>query len=499
MEPNPTAVDPIPDYATTFSRQEHEWLYQFLHLPADDNPVTNPSRRSDAVEISIIDIIASSSARILSFPPSNDAELTPNFLQALSEVPSDSMARILLVSHQASDHIHKSYLNAIGWTYKIDPSFFEYHYSLSCHRDFQQKWRKGNIPTPLPSRVPYLQIIYDSFSHMTMWKGGLEHNPVIVILEHRSWLMEFELKKSVSSILPPNAQTRKFVPEMECVYPYIQSSLSKFAGFCNFHTWSSDGPRSGNSHLFQNVLGTCLTHQKELTYSMDNLARFLSRQGLLETSMPATWRDVINDYKALIVQTERTNHEIQAYLQAVQGMDALNETKAAIKQADSVRKLTFVAFVFIPLSFSCSFFGMNIKQLDSGTVNIGYFFLLAFLSALLAYIISASIKPSEQGLARARDRFADREMCDDSESLITARRILWKWMTRKLTVLRKLDDKWDLAERKALETHDWDDTAFTWVQVLWPFCLEIARGVGERLKALGSRETNSNQGAPEEG
>ncbi|KAH7407137.1 hypothetical protein BKA64DRAFT_408072 [Cadophora sp. MPI-SDFR-AT-0126] len=141
---------------------------------------------------------------------------------------------------------------------------------------------------------------------------------------------------------------------------------------------------------------------------------------------------------------------------------------------------------------------MNIKQLDAGTVNIEYFFLLAFLLALLAYIISAPIKPAEQGLGRARERFAERDLWHDSESMITAQRIFWKWMTRKSTLLESLDEKWDDAYGEMLEEHSEDDTAFTWVQVLLPFFCEIGRGMRGRMMSLVSRNTDGNQNSPRE-
>lgn len=52
----------------------------------------------------------------------------------------------------------------------------------------------------------------------------------------------------------------------------------------------------------------------------------------------------------------------------------LAESKEAKKSAEGLRKLTFVAFFYIPLSFTTSFFGMNFKQLGQGTLSIWTFF-----------------------------------------------------------------------------------------------------------------------------
>ncbi|KAL8903057.1 MAG: hypothetical protein Q9207_004189 [Kuettlingeria erythrocarpa] len=49
----------------------------------------------------------------------------------------------------------------------------------------------------------------------------------------------------------------------------------------------------------------------------------------------------------------------------------LAESKEAKKQAEGLRKLTFVAFFYIPLSFTTSFFGMNFRQLGQESEATG--------------------------------------------------------------------------------------------------------------------------------
>lgn len=48
----------------------------------------------------------------------------------------------------------------------------------------------------------------------------------------------------------------------------------------------------------------------------------------------------------------------------------LAESERAISQARRVGRLTFIAFLYIPLSFTTSIFGMNIEQLGTGSINI---------------------------------------------------------------------------------------------------------------------------------
>jgi hypothetical protein len=105
-----------------------------------------------------------------------------------------------------------------------------------------------------------------------------------------------------------------------------------------------------------------------------------------------------------------------------------------------------VAFVFIPLSFASSFFGMNLKQLGTGKLNIGYFFLLAFLAGGLSLALALSVQPLEAAWTRARRRHALREYEDDDEDLIasiTKREISYAYLRRHVPAAQLIHDKWE--------------------------------------------------------
>ncbi|TQV96763.1 corA-like mg2+ transporter protein domain-containing protein [Cordyceps javanica] len=52
----------------------------------------------------------------------------------------------------------------------------------------------------------------------------------------------------------------------------------------------------------------------------------------------------------------------------------LLESQRAMQQARIVTKLTLVAFVYLPFSFTAGFFGMNFKELGTGTISLWIFF-----------------------------------------------------------------------------------------------------------------------------
>lgn len=65
------------------------------------------------------------------------------------------------------------------------------------------------------------------------------------------------------------------------------------------------------------------------------------------------------------------------------------ESRGAMVQATRLGKLTFLAFVFVPLSFTTSFFGMNLKELGAGpnSLSIWSWFALTFPLVVAVMIV----------------------------------------------------------------------------------------------------------------
>ena len=102
-----------------------------------------------------------------------------------------------------------------------------------------------------------------------------------------------------------------------------------------------------------------------------------------------------------------------------------------------------MGIVFIPLSFAASVFGMNVEQLGTGTINLGYFFLVAILSSLIAIILAVNVKPVERFWAKARDRYGEREFqVKDDYSWVSKSMILWGWIRHNSSLATKIHDLW---------------------------------------------------------
>lgn len=146
-----------------------------------------------------------------------------------------------------------------------------------------------------------------------------------------------------------------------------------------------------------------------------------------------------------------------------------------------VSRLTIVAFVFIPFNFSCSFFGMNFKQLGTGTLDIGYFFLGAFLAGVFVFILTGLIVSFSSTATKAKARLVDRGWyirgrkrhecsCTNVMRLpipefspeaaiddISLSDVIWEWTLRHSPRARHFIGFWQRVEHKLAE-----DLAMKW-------------------------------------
>ena len=108
-------------------------------------------------------------------------------------------------------------------------------------------------------------------------------------------------------------------------------------------------------------------------------------------------------------------------------------------------RITLVGIVFIPLSFATSFFGMNFAQFGAGVLHIGYFFPVAGLSGLVAFLLAASIKTSQRFWLRARNRYRMRKCGDEKRGAyqkVSIYAIFWGWLCRTSSSADAVNELW---------------------------------------------------------
>ena len=98
-------------------------------------------------------------------------------------------------------------------------------------------------------------------------------------------------------------------------------------------------------------------------------------------------KKTISDFKSLLNQANRAKEIIRDCVNRRATTLALEESKKSIQMAHSIKALTQLAFIFIPLTFSVSLFGTNLRTMGSGTVSLWAFFLtVVAISAATTFI-----------------------------------------------------------------------------------------------------------------
>lgn len=95
---------------------------------------------------------------------------------------------------------------------------------------------------------------------------------------------------------------------------------------------------------------------------------------------------VVAEMERLTIGLASVKDQTEKYMQRQVAALSLTESRKAIEMTDSVKLLTQLAFLLLPLSFSASVFGVNATELGSGSRSFSLFLFtaLAFLGATLA-------------------------------------------------------------------------------------------------------------------
>jgi len=92
-------------------------------------------------------------------------------------------------------------------------------------------------------------------------------------------------------------------------------------------------------------------------------------------------------YNTIIQRARKLEVHLREEIQLNVGNLSLEESRKSIQQTNSVGRISFLAFIFFPISIVCSFFGMNIRELNGTGVSWQVFAIsAATLSGLILVI-----------------------------------------------------------------------------------------------------------------
>lgn len=134
-----------------------------------------------------------------------------------------------------------------------------------------------------------------------------------------------------------------------------------------------------------------------LTYLNETLI-FVNRGG--DPKWPRAWidsphhstakkvqRDIEDDFGCLALRAKALVTRCTDGMDIITNGASLEESRRAILSSEKIGKLTMLAFFFVPLTFICSLFGMNMRELGQGNLGIWAFFVLAVPTTVLSTII----------------------------------------------------------------------------------------------------------------
>lgn len=116
----------------------------------------------------------------------------------------------------------------------------------------------------------------------------------------------------------------------------------------------------------------------------------------------AAAESLLRDYEHLLSRAEALSVRCQRGMDVMINKSILTESKKAIDQAQEVTKLTRLAFIYIPLSFTTSIFSMNLKPISDGPHNFWLWLVVSMpilLATLAPLILDISAIPRKAKVA----------------------------------------------------------------------------------------------------
>ena len=170
------------------------------------------------------------------------------------------------------------------------------------------------------------------------------------------------------------------------------------------------------------------TELLQLEHSLRRFAKFIETLKLPNTSDGANsgtahlLEDCVAQMSTLGQRTKQSYTSLMANMSIV-------ESKRGIAEAESVTKLTELAFFFIPLTFSASIFSMQVKELNSSSVSLSAFFILAIIITTCSYALRLFIRSAS--VIRLRRQYMAKIRADaglpPGASIPTTSFLIWVW------------------------------------------------------------------------
>ena len=144
---------------------------------------------------------------------------------------------------------------------------------------------------------------------------------------------------------------------------YNLSLIQRFEAFIlsDYNTIKQTG-----SALWPQIQSSSLVAKRELDRIRENLCR---------------------DYRSLLDQCQSLTRRCEVTSGILMSSISISEAERSIELSIGIARLTKLAFVFVPLSFVASAFGMNVKEITEKNPSLWSFFLVSLLVGGLSYAV----------------------------------------------------------------------------------------------------------------
>ena len=93
------------------------------------------------------------------------------------------------------------------------------------------------------------------------------------------------------------------------------------------------------------------------------------------------------DFEELLRRTEVLSTRCKHGMNVKMSNASIAESERAIRQASRVEQLTRLAFFYIPISFTTSFFGMNLGAVGQGKLQLWVWLAVSVPVLLMSYVV----------------------------------------------------------------------------------------------------------------
>lgn len=181
----------------------------------------------------------------------------------------------------------------------------------------------------------------------------------------------------------------------------------------------------------QSISSSPVQLQEHATYWRPLLGRYKLELSQLHKSIPDLTKFLDSKLDLLITpalnQITRARDEVKDAHNALRAELQIAEARRSIQEAESVAKLTELAFLFIPLTFAASLFSMQVQELQS-TPPASYFVATALAFVACAYLIRLIVRSSAIKQRKRRVFVLVRRHADLSEGEDPSTRQFLSWL-----------------------------------------------------------------------